>query len=206
MHFNSKTPISVFVKIYKYISWPCKWIVTMHICTVTIYRVNDFFILFFSPLSTSNLPHSLFLISILTSLSPINSLSKLISLSDQIQRWFRQTMILISLSHLRSHKNDRLSQQTMIRRSKALTQWMSVIPTSLFYLIVDGGWVWVILGLCWVCSSTKKTVAGWVWVILLKDGCGCGLTEKTSLWVCFRGKEIIKNVKRMNILLNKFVE
>ena len=49
---------------------------------------------------------------------------------------------------------------------------------GLFYLIIDGGWVWVILGLCWVCE---------------------GVPER-------RGKEIIKNVKRMNILLNKCVE
>ena len=143
-------------------------------------------------------------------------------------------MISISLSHLRSHENDQLSRQTMIWRSKALTQWMPVIPIGFFYLIVDGGWVWVILGLCWVCSSTDKTLSGWVWVILLKyrcgwfcwsmgrgvarrillkdfverwlAGCGYGSVEKTSLWVCSRGKEIIKNVKRMNILLNKYVE
>ena len=51
----------------------------------------------------------------------------------------------------------------------------------LMSLMVVGGWVWVILGLCWVCSSTEKMVVGWVWVILLKDGCGCGSTEKTSL-------------------------
>ena len=38
--------------------------------------------------------------------------------------------------------------------------------------------MWVILGLCWVCE---------------------GVPER-------RGKEIIKNVKRMNILLNKCVE
>ena len=48
----------------------------------------------------------------------------------------------------------------------------------LFYLIVDGGWVWVILGLCWVCER---------------------ILERS-------GKEIIKNVKRINILLNKCVE
>ena len=62
--------------------------------------------------------------------------------------------------------------------------------------MVAGGWVWVILGLCWVCSLTEKTMAGWVWVILLKDGfgrgstdcvegwlagCGCGSTKKMSL-------------------------
>ena len=47
--------------------------------------------------------------------------------------------------------------------------------------------MWVILGLCWVCSLTKKTVAG------------CESLER-------RGKEITKNVKRMNILLNKCVE
>ena len=93
----------------------------------------------------------------------------------------------------------------------------------LMSLMVAGGWVWVILGLCWVCSSTEKTVASWVWVILLKDGCGCGSTdfvegwlvgcgcgsmEKTSLWVCAREEREgnNKNVKRMNILLNKCVE
>ena len=50
-------------------------------------------------------------------------------------------------------------------------------------------WVWVILGLCWVCSSTKKTVAGgWVGVILglcwvysstKKTMAGCG-----RFWIC----------------------
>ena len=35
----------------KYTLWLCKWTVTVHICMVTIYHVNDFFILFFSLLS-----------------------------------------------------------------------------------------------------------------------------------------------------------
>ena len=43
---------------------------------------------------------------------------------------------------------------------------------------VPGGWVWVILGLCWVHERVPER----------------------------RGKEIIKNVKRLNILLNKCVE
>ena len=93
---------------------------------------------------------------------------------------------------------------------------------SFLFDVVDGGWVWVILGLCWVCSLTEKMVAGWMWVILLKDGCGCGSTNFVEGWlgvgmarrrrrVCEfvlerRGKEIITNVKRMNILLNKYVE
>ena len=97
----------------------------------------------------------------------------------------------------------------------------------LMSLMVAGGWVWVILGLCWVCSSTEKMVVGWCgWFcwrmgvgvarrILLKDfvegwlaGCGCGSMEKTSLWVCAREEREgnNKNVKRMNILLNKCVE
>ena len=44
--------------------------------------------------------------------------------------------------------------------------------------MVAGDWVWVILGLCWVCERVLER----------------------------RGKEIIKNVKKMNILLNKCVE
>ena len=120
-------------------------------------------ILFFlSPLSTSNSPHSLFLISFLTSLSPINSFSMPIRLSDPTiqsaslikyngdsnRPWKRQTMIPFSLSHLRSHENDWLSQGTMIQRSKALTQWTWVIPTGLFYLIANGGW-WLVAGYGW---------------------------------------------------------
>ena len=38
--------------------------------------------------------------------------------------------------------------------------------------------MWVILGLCWVCSLTEKTVVGWVWVILGLSWV-CNLTEKT---------------------------
>ena len=32
---------------------------------------------------------------------------------------------------------------------------------SLMEKMVAGGWVWVILGLCWVCSSMEKTVTQW---------------------------------------------
>ena len=39
-------------------------------------------------------------------------------------------------------------------------QWVC----SIWSLMVASGWVWVILGLCWVSSSTEKTVAGWVWL------------------------------------------
>ena len=42
------------------------------------------------------------------------------------------------------------------RVEKTVVGWV-----ILFYLIVDGGWVWVILGLCWVYSSTEKTMVGW---------------------------------------------
>ena len=44
-------------------------------------------------------------------------------------------------------------------------QWFRRV-CSIWSLMVVGGWVWVILGLCWVCSLTEKTVAGcgWFWV------------------------------------------
>ena len=45
-------------------------------------------------------------------------------------------------------------------------------------MVVAGGWMWMILGLCWVCERVRER----------------------------RWKEIIKNVKKMNILLNKCVE
>ena len=47
--------------------------------------------------------------------------------------------------------------------------------------------MWVILGLCWVCNSTEKTMAGWVWVILLKDGCGCGSMDFVEGWLARYG-------------------
>ena len=46
-------------------------------------------------------------------------------------------MIPISLSHLRSHENDRLSRRTMIRRSKALTQWTPVIPMGPWFRLAS---------------------------------------------------------------------
>ena len=52
--------------------------------------------------------------------------------------------------------------------------WVWVI---LFYLIVDGDWVWVILGLCWVWSSTDKTVAGGWWLGAGDFGFVLGLWE-----------------------------
>ena len=55
---------------------------------------------------------------------------------------------------------------------------LMMVAMWLFYLIVDGGWVWVILGFCWVCERVPER----------------------------RGKQIIKNVKRINILLNKCVK
>ena len=55
---TQKPPTSVFVKMSKYAQWSYKWTVTVYIYTVTVHHVNDFFIHFFSLLSSS---HSLFL-------------------------------------------------------------------------------------------------------------------------------------------------
>ena len=135
----------------KYTPWPCKWTITVYICTVTVHRVNDFFILFFSLLSLPLTHLTLFFSFPFSPHSHRSTLSQSWSASpikyngDSNRPWKRRTMIPISLSHLRSHENDRLSRRTMIRRSKALTQWTPVIPTGLFYLIVDGGW-WLGLG------------------------------------------------------------
>ena len=38
-------------------------------------------------------------------------------------------------------------------------RWWFWRVCSIWSLMVACGWVWVILGLCWVCSLTKKTVA-----------------------------------------------
>ena len=46
-------------------------------------------------------------------------------------------MIPISLSHLRSHENNQLSRRTMIRRSKALTQWPPVIPMGPWFRLAS---------------------------------------------------------------------
>ena len=43
---TQKSPTSVFVKMSKYAQWSCKWTVTMYIYTITIHRVNNFFIIF----------------------------------------------------------------------------------------------------------------------------------------------------------------
>ena len=197
---------------------PCKWL------------FYSFFSL--SPLSTLDSPHSLFLISFLTLFSLINSLSKMISISDPTIRlaslikysgdsdgpWFRSASLISD--HMKT--TSCLGKPWSDDRRPWLSErrWFRQV-CSIWLLMVVGGWVWVILGLCWVCSLTEKTMANWVWVILLKDGCGCastdfvegwlvrcgcGSTKKTSLWVCSRGKEIIKNAKKMNILLNKCVE
>ena len=66
------------------------------------------------------------------------------------------------------------------------------------------GWVWVILGLCWVCSSTEKTVAWWRRRKLGMGDFGFVL----GLWEGSREEREgnNKNVKRRNILLNKCVE
>ena len=114
---------------------PCKWL-------LFFFSLSSLY-LWLTSLSFS---HSFF-----TSLSSINSLSKPISLSDPTiwststikysgdfdGPWKRRTMIPISLSHLRSHENDRLSRRTMIRRSKALTQWTSVIPMGPWFRLAS---------------------------------------------------------------------
>ena len=41
-----KSPTSVFVKMSKYAQWFCKWTVTVYIYTISVHRVNDFFIIF----------------------------------------------------------------------------------------------------------------------------------------------------------------
>ena len=53
---TQKTPTSVFVKMCKYTPQPCKWIVTVHIYTVTVH-VQMIFLFFFSLLyQTTSLP------------------------------------------------------------------------------------------------------------------------------------------------------
>ena len=159
----------------KYTSWPCKWTVTVHICTVTVHHVINFFIFFFSSLFTFDSPHSLFLISFLTSLSPINSLSKPINLSyptirsaslikynnDSNGPWFRLASLISD--HMKS--TDFLGRPWSGDPRPWLSErrWFQWV-CSIWSLMVASGWVWVILGLCWVSSSTEKTVAGWVWL------------------------------------------
>jgi len=44
---TQKTPIPIFVKMFKSTQRPCKWIVTVHICTVTVACAHNILIIFF---------------------------------------------------------------------------------------------------------------------------------------------------------------
>ena len=173
------------------------------------HSVNDFFILFFSLLSLP-LTHLTLFFSFPFSPHPHRSILSQSQLASPIKYsgdsdgpWFRSASLISN--HMKT--TGFLGRPWFGDPRPWLSErWWFWWVRSIRLLMVVGGGVWVILGLCWVYSSTEKTMASWVWVILLKDGCGCGSTKKTSLWVCSRGKEIIKNVKKMNILLNKCVE
>ena len=176
----------------KYTSWPCKWTVTVHICTVTVHRVIDFFILFFlSPLSTFDSPHSLFLISFLTSLSPINSLSKPINLSyQQFDQPLQSNTTVIPTDH---DSDKPLSSPITWNRPTFSTDHDPAIQgldsvnadDSNGFVLFDRWW-WLVArcGWFWVCvGSVAQRRKQWL--------AGCGSMEKKSLWVCSRGKEII---------------
>ena len=167
----------------KYTSWPGKWTVTMHICTVTVHRVIDFFILFFSPLSTFDSPHSLFLISFLISLSkPINlsyptirSASPIKYNNDYDGPWFRLASLISD--HMKS--TDFLGRPWSGDPRPWLSEcrWFQRVCSIWSLMVVGCGWFWVCVG------SVARRRRRWL--------AGCGSMEKKSLWVCSRGKEII---------------
>ena len=161
----------------------------MHICTVTIHRVNDFFILFFSsPLSTSDSPHSLFLISFLTLFSLINSLSKMISLFDPTIRlaslikyngdsdrpWFRSASLI----------SDHMKTTNCLGRpwSDDPRPWLSECRwfrqvCSIWLLMVAGcGWFWVCVGS--VARRRRRWLAGCGWFYW-----SIGVGDFVEVWV-----------------------
>ena len=106
------------------------------------------FLFFFFPLLSLPLTHLTLFFSFpfsphshRSTFSQSRSVSLIKYYGDSNKPWKRRTMIPISLSHLWSHEKDRLSRRTMIWRSKTLNQWTPIIPTGLFYLIIDGGWL-----------------------------------------------------------------
>ena len=161
-------------------------------------RVNDFFILCFSLLSLP-LTHLTLFFSFPFSPHPHRSTlsqSRLASSIQQSDQSFQSNIAVIPTNHENDEPGFRSASLIFdhMKTTGFLGRPWSSVPSpwlnehqwfqwvcSIWLLMVVGGWVWVILGLCWVCSLMEKTAAGWVWVwldgfcwrILLKGGWLC---------------------------------
>ena len=149
----------------KYTPWLCKWTVTVHICTITVHRINDFFILCFSLLSLP-LTHLTLFFSFPFSPHPHRSTisqSRLASSIQQSDQSFRSNTAVISTNH----ENDELGfrSASLISDHMKTTgflggpwsgdprpwlserQWFRRV-CSIWSLMVASGCIWVILGSC----------------------------------------------------------